>query len=76
MTFLLLGGAYAPDLLDRRPAVERDTARVNAAATDLVRLFGLDRRSSNRRLVCCWHRDADGRLAATWEPDILVLPQR
>jgi len=37
---------------------------------DLVRLFALDRLPARRpRLVCRWHRDADGRLACTWEPD-------
>jgi hypothetical protein len=37
---------------------------------DLVRLFALDRLSDGRpRLVCLWHRDADGRLACSWEPD-------
>lgn len=37
---------------------------------DLVRLFALDRLPVGRpRLVCRWHRDADGRLACLWEPD-------
>jgi hypothetical protein len=37
---------------------------------DLVRLFVLDRLPVDRpRLVCRWHRDADGGLACTWEPD-------
>ncbi|HEX9523320.1 MAG TPA: hypothetical protein VF949_10140 [Reyranella sp.] len=37
---------------------------------DLVRLFALDRLPVDRpRLVCHWHRDADGRLACTWGPD-------
>ena len=37
---------------------------------DLVRLFALDRLPDGRpRLVCRWHRDADGRLACSWEPD-------
>jgi hypothetical protein len=40
------------------------------ATKDLVRLFELDRLSVGRpRLVCHWHRDADGRLACTWGPD-------
>jgi hypothetical protein len=42
-------------------------------ATDFVRLFALDR-SRGRRLVCHWHRDADGRLACIWEPDIAAVP--
>ena len=37
---------------------------------DLVRLFALDRLPGGRpRLVCRWHRAADGRLACLWEPD-------
>jgi hypothetical protein len=37
---------------------------------DLVRLFALDRLPVDRpRLVCRWHRYADGGLACTWEPD-------
>jgi hypothetical protein len=39
---------------------------------DLVRLFALDRLPAGRpRLVCRWHRDADGRLSCSWEPDIV-----
>jgi hypothetical protein len=38
---------------------------------DLVRLFALDRLPVGRpRLVCRWHRDADGRLACLWEPGL------
>jgi hypothetical protein len=49
---------------------------------DLVRLFALDRLPVGRsRLVCRWHRDADGRLACTWGPDneqpgVLATPGR
>jgi hypothetical protein len=43
---------------------------------DLARLFALDRPSLRRELVCHWRRDADGRLACVWEPDIVpVSPQ-
>jgi hypothetical protein len=37
---------------------------------DLVRLLALDCLAVGRpRLVCRWHRDADGRLACSWRPD-------
>ena len=40
-------------------------------ATNLVLLFALDRIPvSTHRLVCHWHRNADGRLVCGWEPDI------
>jgi hypothetical protein len=49
----------------------------NGATTNLVHLFGLDRLPVGRRqLVCHWHRDADGRLACIWEPDIALIPHR
>jgi len=55
-------------ILDFRPpgaAAARDARR------DLARLFALDRLPAERpRLVCHWHRDADGRLAAAWEHDV------
>ncbi len=40
-------------------------------ATNLVPLFALD---PAQRLVCHWHRDADGRLVCAWEPDISPDP--
>ena len=49
---------------------------------DLVRLFALDRLPVDRpRLVCRWHRRADGGLACTWAPDdeqpgVLATPGR
>jgi hypothetical protein len=52
------------------------TVPFNAAAIDLTALFGLDRLSSKRRLVCHWARDTDGRLSCHWEPDIVPIPQR
>lgn len=42
----------------------------DAARTDLVRLFGLDRLSTRPRpLVCHWQRGADGRLFCIWTRD-------
>lgn len=57
-------------ILDLCPA--RVPARVPSerAATDLVRLFSLDRLPTGGRLACHWHRDASGRLACIWESDI------
>jgi hypothetical protein len=61
-------------ILDVRPAAP---SGVVPATTDLVRLFALDRLPVRRpRLACHWRRDADGRLACTWEPDIALVPQR
>jgi hypothetical protein len=61
-------------ILDVRPAAPSGTV---PATTDLVRLFALDRLPVRRpRLACHWRRDADGRLACTWEPDIALVPQR
>jgi hypothetical protein len=40
-------------------------------ATNLVLLFALDRIPvSTHRLVCHWHRKADGRLVCAWERDL------
>jgi len=60
-----------------RRAAEPGVVQSTAAVTDLVRLFALDDLPPVRRqLVCHWHRDAGGRLACTWEPDIVPNPQR
>jgi hypothetical protein len=75
MTFPIFASAYAPDLLER-PAIGSGVAPVNATATDLAAVFGLDRPAADRRLVCRWHRGIDGRLTCHWEPDIDPLPQR
>ena len=74
MTFPIIGSECAPGILDiPEPGVVQPTATV----TNLVRLFALDDLPATRRqLVCHWHRDADGRLACTWEPDIALIPQR
>lgn len=64
-------------ILDFRPATEPGIAPRNDATIDFVRLLALDRLPpGRRRLVCHWHRDADGRLACVWEPDMALLPQR
>jgi hypothetical protein len=58
-------------ILDVRPAAPPGIVPPMGAATILVRLFALDRLpAGRRRLVCHWRRDADGRLACIWEPDI------
>jgi hypothetical protein len=74
MTFNLLGSECAPGILDIRPAAIPGS--VSNGAADLVRLFSLDRLSGERRLVCHWRRQLDGRLACSWEPDIVLVPQR
>ena len=64
-------------ILDVRPAARPGTVRARGATTDLVRLFALDRLPVHRqRIICRWHRGADGRLACRWEPDIALFPQR
>jgi hypothetical protein len=50
---------------DVRSAIASGIVMPNA--TNLVPLFALD---PAQRLVCHWHRDADGRLVCAWEPDI------
>jgi hypothetical protein len=63
-------------ILAVRPAAPPGIVPPNGATGDFVRLFGLDRLPLRRQpLVCRWHRDADGRLSCTWEPDIGLLPQ-
>jgi hypothetical protein len=63
-------------ILDVRPAARPDTVSAQGATADLVRLFALDRLPVHgQRLACHWRRDADGRLACTWEPDIALVPQ-
>jgi len=74
MTFPIFGSECAPDILE--PIVESGTSQTNAAAIDLVRLFGLECLPYRRRLACRWHRELDGRLACHWEPDIVPIPQR
>ena len=70
-------------ILDTRPGLvpgpsrtpDRRTlgVRKQRAAGDLVRLLALDTLPAHRRTLSCrWRRDADGRLAALWEPDIVL----
>ena len=64
-------------ILDPRPAFSPGTVPSKSEATNLVLLFALDRLSAARtRLVCHWHRDADGRLACRWERNIALDPHR
>ncbi len=59
--------------LNVRPA---NASRVVAPnASNLILLFALDRIPiSTHRLVCHWHRNADGRLVCAWEPDLSPDP--
>ncbi|HEV2549615.1 MAG TPA: hypothetical protein VGU20_20025 [Stellaceae bacterium] len=65
-------------ILDLRPATQLGTIHASGATIDFVRLFALDDRLSDGRrpLVCHWQRDAEGRLACIWEPDIPPVPHR
>ncbi len=76
MTFPIFGSEPAPGILDIDPVAEPGMVSGSAGASDLVCLYRLDRRLLRRRLVCRWHREADGRLACIWEPDIVPLPRR
>jgi len=54
--------------LDVRPAVAPGLVAPNA--TNLILLFALEEEPvAAQRLVCHWHRDADGRLVCAWESD-------
>ena len=56
-------------ILNVRSAAAPGTVSLKATK-DLVRLFALDRLPVGRpRLICRWHRDANGSLACTWGPD-------
>jgi hypothetical protein len=82
MTFPIFGSECASRILATRSAAEPSVPSSSvpsskAAATDLARLFALDDLPAVRRqLVCHWRRDADGRLARSWEPDIAPIPHR
>jgi hypothetical protein len=55
--------------LDVRPAIASSIVAPNA--TNLVLLFAPDSIPvSKQRLVCRWHRNADGRLLCAWEPNM------
>jgi hypothetical protein len=75
MTFPIIGSECA-GISHAGPTSQPGTVPFNAAAIDLTILFGLDRLSSDRRLICHWARKIDGRLACHWEPDIVPIPQR
>jgi hypothetical protein len=77
MAFAIFGSECAPGILDTRPAVGPGTATTYTAPDNLVHVFALDRVPiSRRRLLCHWRRQADGCLACSWEPDIVLTPQR
>ncbi|MBV8650997.1 MAG: hypothetical protein JO255_05985, partial [Alphaproteobacteria bacterium] len=60
-------------ILDSRPAVAPDLGRKRGAATGFERLFTLDTLPAHRTVLTCrWRRNADGRLSALWEPDIVL----
>ena len=64
-------------ILIRRPAARPEIATREQQETDLVRLLALDRlAAAPRRLVCHWHRGADGRLTCFWERDLAASPHR
>jgi hypothetical protein len=75
MTFQIIWSECAPGISLAGPTLKPGIVLSNAAA-DLTARFGLDRLSSDRRLVCHWAREIDGRLACHWEPDIVPIPQR
>jgi hypothetical protein len=76
MTFPIFRGECAPGILEAGPTAKPGTVRFDAAAIDLTARFGLERLSSDRRLVCRWVREVDGQLACHWEPDIVPIPLR
>ena len=76
MTFPIIRSECAPATSHAGPTSQPGTVPFNAAAIDLTTIFGLDRLSSDRRLICHWARKIDGRLACHWEPDIVPIPQR
>ena len=64
-------------ILDVRLAAPPGIVLAKGANSDLVHLFALDRLPVDRQPpVCRWRRNADGRLACIWKPDIGASPQR
>ena len=50
---------------------------VTRDVTNLEELFALNRLPTQRaRLVAHWHRQKDGRLICSWEPDLPSTPPR
>jgi hypothetical protein len=76
MIFPIFGSECALDNVSAGPTAAPGTIPCNAAAIDLTALFGLDRLSSDGRLVCHWVHEIDDRLACLWEPDIVPISQR
>jgi hypothetical protein len=77
MTFPIFGSECASEPFEISPAAEPGIVSSNPTTQDLARLFALDRLPAVRRqLVCHWRRQADGRLACSWEPDIAPIPHR
>jgi hypothetical protein len=74
MTFPIFGSECALDNVSAGPTAAPGAVPFNAATIDLTALFGLDRLSSDRRLICHWTREINGRLACHWEPDIVPIP--
>jgi len=72
MTTMILGSLGAPRIREFRPIREPEISQLNLAATNLARLFGLDRPRSRPRLCCHWQCEPDGRLACIREPDIML----
>jgi len=69
MIYAIFGSECAPGILEAGAAIQ--PLAVSANSTNLLNLFVLDAPPmSARRLVCHWRRDADGRLACAWAPDI------
>jgi hypothetical protein len=68
MTFPIFWSECVPGILDVSPASKPGGVSSERATIDLVRLFAHDRPSPDRRIVCRWRRQVDGRLACHWEP--------
>ena len=76
MTLPIFGSRCAPGIYDSRWLPAPGTVVFSNPTIDLVALFGLDRSSPDRRIICRWYRELDGRIACLWEPDIVPIPQR
>ena len=74
MTFPIVWSECAPGIFHADPTFKPGIAPPDVAAIDLTVRFGLDRLPADRRLVCRWAREIDGRLACHWEPDIVPIP--
>jgi hypothetical protein len=73
MTFATFGRGTAPGILVSGLAAAPDGVPPAATKVDVLRAFGLGRRSfDHQRLTCHWVRQCDGRLACYWEPDIVT----